>query len=428
MEAGQVESEGEFLIDVDKALEKLAAYQLPFEYAWVLKIVQAAVASGAERLRINQTSTGTVFAFPVRWTAGEIEEAFHKPPGSDKALGHLMTGLWSASLNDGRPFLIHPMRGEALMWTGRSMRREERSSRIVGVEVSHRTLSQGKGFPVLNWIERARVNASISQVLSQRACHSPIPVLIDGRALEPKYYPSHDWNNHHYLRFGWTGGDSQKLSEAVAKFVKDKGLQEQVLPGRVDSSWYLTARLGKRKTVESVVSENNWALRPTAQKSRILWLTDGVVVRDDPVSEIDSWVSLMIVASGDGLKTDLTGFDFLDDEEIEYRTQAACQGVSETLGEFEDPDFSQVIGEVMPGSNIFGGVASFIGGSVGGTVVGLLISPPLAILGTLAGGAGGLGTFALKNEEIQAYPVKVLARRRYAAFQARWLELYPPSS
>lgn len=424
LETGQVESEGEFSIDVDKALEKLAAYQLPFKYAWVLKLVQAAVASGAAELDIKQTSSETYFRFPIPWSLDELEEAFHKPPGSDSALSHLMTGLWSASLNDGRPFLLRAAGSQALMWTGREMRRVPKENKALqGVEVSHRRLSQGKAFPILNWLQSADVNSSISRLLTQRACFSPIPIRVDRRQLEPHGYPTHQWENNHYLKFGWKAGDEYDLSLPIQTFVRKQGLAK-ALPQRVQSSYYLTAHLGTHKLDSAT---NNWVLRPKKQPSRIVWVVDGVVLRDDPISEEESWISVLIVASAEGLRTDLTGFDFQDDEELARRTEQACLGVSQTLNEPTEVTFDHIIGEVLPGSNIFGGVASYVGGSIGGAVLGMVISPPVAMLGVFAGGITGLGTFIAKNEEIQAYPVKVLAARKLNSFRTDWLNSYPPA-
>ena len=99
-EVGLAESQGAFTIARDEALRKLASFRLPFERAWVLKIVQAAVASGAPSLDIKQTSTDTEFHFtaPKSWTLDRLEEAFFTPNLSgDRALDHLMAGLWGAS-------------------------------------------------------------------------------------------------------------------------------------------------------------------------------------------------------------------------------------------------------------------------------------------------------------------------------------------
>lgn len=60
---GVVDSSGSFSLSRAKALEKLAAFQLPRQTMWILKLVQAAVTSGAESLTIQQTSTDTELYF-----------------------------------------------------------------------------------------------------------------------------------------------------------------------------------------------------------------------------------------------------------------------------------------------------------------------------------------------------------------------------
>lgn len=67
--------EGCFTVDREKALEKLSGWQLPFKGAWIVKAVQAIVASGAkEPVTISQTWKETTINFvPGRvWTAAEV--------------------------------------------------------------------------------------------------------------------------------------------------------------------------------------------------------------------------------------------------------------------------------------------------------------------------------------------------------------------
>ncbi|MCW5871526.1 MAG: hypothetical protein KIS61_30010, partial [Candidatus Eremiobacteraeota bacterium] len=52
VDEGAKDSSGQFTLSREKALEKLAAYQLQGGHAWVLKIVQAVVASGASQLAV----------------------------------------------------------------------------------------------------------------------------------------------------------------------------------------------------------------------------------------------------------------------------------------------------------------------------------------------------------------------------------------
>ncbi len=60
---GQLDSQGQFTISAEKAREKLAAFSLPGEYDWVLKIVQAVNLWKAPRLVVAQTRVATSFTF-----------------------------------------------------------------------------------------------------------------------------------------------------------------------------------------------------------------------------------------------------------------------------------------------------------------------------------------------------------------------------
>ena len=52
--SGEFDSRGEFTLNPLRAIQKLAASQLPDRSLWILKIVQAAVAGGCQGLTIRQ--------------------------------------------------------------------------------------------------------------------------------------------------------------------------------------------------------------------------------------------------------------------------------------------------------------------------------------------------------------------------------------
>ena len=60
---GAFNSEGVFTLSPEQAAKKLARFQLPFEEAWLVKVAQAAVASGAEQLEVHQARGLTFFSF-----------------------------------------------------------------------------------------------------------------------------------------------------------------------------------------------------------------------------------------------------------------------------------------------------------------------------------------------------------------------------
>ncbi|HIB66471.1 MAG TPA: hypothetical protein EYO33_15500 [Phycisphaerales bacterium] len=81
---GTWESEGRFTLDRDKAWEKLSTYQLPFEHAWVLKLVQAAVLAACESLQVKLTGSESSFRFvgQSRWTQDLVTAALFGRFGS----------------------------------------------------------------------------------------------------------------------------------------------------------------------------------------------------------------------------------------------------------------------------------------------------------------------------------------------------------
>ena len=68
---GKFDSGGQFTLDRDKALAKLAAFQLPRRGAWILKIVQSAVLAGATDLKIVQTNFETRVTFRPQERLGQ---------------------------------------------------------------------------------------------------------------------------------------------------------------------------------------------------------------------------------------------------------------------------------------------------------------------------------------------------------------------
>ncbi|MFA5507094.1 MAG: hypothetical protein WC314_25300 [Vulcanimicrobiota bacterium] len=62
--SGQSQGQGHFTVAREKALEKLAEFQLPFQGAWIVKVVQAVVAFGvATPIAIGQTRRVTSIKF-----------------------------------------------------------------------------------------------------------------------------------------------------------------------------------------------------------------------------------------------------------------------------------------------------------------------------------------------------------------------------
>ena len=98
MQEGELDSSGQFTLDWSKALEKLGRYQNDAPGFWVVKFLQAAVASGARLLSIRQSARTTLLSFRPRLGASEVVSALQTlEPSPVKALAHLQTAVQAMS-------------------------------------------------------------------------------------------------------------------------------------------------------------------------------------------------------------------------------------------------------------------------------------------------------------------------------------------
>ena len=99
---GSQQGGGSFTLAREKALLKLANFQLPFAGAWAVKLVQAAVSSEAqESISVTLGKRVAIFSFDhaVAWDMDEIETAFFNPePPKVRRLRHLLSALWQVGV------------------------------------------------------------------------------------------------------------------------------------------------------------------------------------------------------------------------------------------------------------------------------------------------------------------------------------------
>ncbi|MFN8611264.1 MAG: hypothetical protein U0931_27215 [Vulcanimicrobiota bacterium] len=172
------DSSGRFSVDRARALRKLRKFLLPSPSLWVLKVVQAAVASGARYLSIDQSPSSTDFFFlPDRdWCLDHFESALlNAEDGRDRGLNHLKRGLWSVSPQvDG--FSLTPARSvgenEALVWDGQTLRRVARAAREqLVLSVHHANVD-------------AAWRKDVARELRQRAHFCSISLQFQGQPLD----------------------------------------------------------------------------------------------------------------------------------------------------------------------------------------------------------------------------------------------------
>ncbi|MBS2036276.1 hypothetical protein JST97_14895 [bacterium] len=333
LQDAQKDSSGSFTLSREKALEKLAAFQLQGAQSWLLKIVQAVVVARAEELVVRQTGTDTEFHFKLEpaWSLEQVEEAFYETEASQNlALDHLKRGLWHISIHKLRPFLlVAPGWNAGLVWTGRELRRTPVVPRAtVYLAVSHRTVQEGKGIPLLRNIEAASGNAAVLSELRERAFTCAVPLKVDNRRLDAlQACPGYGMGKNSYpVYLGFLTGDLPGLAVPPATLGEYRPLQsgdstvskvfhhQTRLPAHVGVACLITAHLRQVERNRSLVWETYH------NHSSLFWVRDGVVVDRDHLGLGTGSISCALFASAEGLRSDLSGFQLARDDAYRQRT------------------------------------------------------------------------------------------------------------
>ena len=314
---GAFASEGAFSLKQERSWEKLGAFQLPFAEAWVLKLIQGAVALGAEEIRVSQTWRESEFVFeggreitPEDVEAAVFETPEYLPPGL-KTLGIAVRALGKGSKH---PFCLGFKGGVGQAWTGKKFVSRKLGLREnFSVVVSHFEF----GSSILDmWSlpgdELRRKMVAISHTLTGQCYPCPARLLLDGRQLN---------GPHNDPVFGMTtlvrplatmGVRSEELPVfpmvvgrelgvcKISDLQIESGFDRFDVGSRVEHSALL---------VVSAFLENErqiGRLRNRPQFAELLWVVDGVVTQRERL-EWKGPVSFALLVSAADLETDLTG-------------------------------------------------------------------------------------------------------------------------
>lgn len=325
----------------EKALEKIAKYQLPFPDAWVVKLGQGVVLSGAESLQIHQTGTDTVFEFrPAKALDASCMTSFFDPAEHPVPWWHsFRSSLWAVGLNLRRPFLIE-IGGRGYFWDGFDLHDSGVSNlpeRKVRLDISHRTAEQGKGFPIIRGIQAAMLNAHLGQVFSEVLFSCPLRVFLDGRRIDGfQRVSSHGFSSsNHPVRMFWLKGrPALKIPPATlensghfAGHSKLEALTHFFDSRPPDREVRAAALLSAHAYYQS---GKNGGWRIPQSKSVLYWIRHGVVVQKEEFSLPAGSVSMAVFATCDHIKTDITGFG-LEENHKQSDLVEICAGLNQQL-------------------------------------------------------------------------------------------------
>jgi hypothetical protein len=437
---GQIDSrDASFTHAARDALRKIANFQLPREGAWAVKIIQSIVAGGSKSpVRVDLLATSIRFYYlEPGFTLDELAAAFHQPrPSTNRALRHLLSGLWSVGLKNRWGFQVaFPRESRTLIWDGDQLRSFEsqktRDCVCIDVAPLHSKTS-------LSWVAAlaasGRRNAEVLSALAQKCYVCPLPLTVDARRLDSLQRSEHQgWSKTAYpLSIGFAQADLPMLSVPPGTFeplpksldpttfafgsasgggwrqTAEKRMKGLTAQDRTSVAYVLSVHMKEVRSGKTTVWEAHTG------PSIIYWVLDGAVVGFEPLLERTNHCSVGCFLSAEGLETDLSTLSLLENPERRQRARLACQAVGESLCSLPDGAFEDMVGNAALRERVLGGLVMAVG-------VGLFWAFPWHGIGAAAVGVGIYGTAGKKERrqvELTHSTVRELVQQLGKAGQA----------
>lgn len=377
---GEMDSSGAFTLAKDKALAKLAEFQLPFAQAWSVKVIQAIVASQTLEpitVALSSKESRIEFEFGSKWSLDDIEQRFFDPDASaENGIGHLVSGLWAVGLNEMRAFhLVIAGENESLMWNGEKMTRVPSRGAHSSLTVSHAALYAPEQSWFAKMVGGSSHNAEILGVLSRYCFTCPVPLTVDAMRIDSlQLCPRSGWSKETYpisVSFSNSGlpewpipqGTFMDLPAHSSRAWDGGGLKDLASSVLGDLKSHPQAGMACMLSVHlvRVKSGKNYRWKESQGPSRCHWVVDGAVVESEVFGLTPNLTSVGVFISGQGLATDLTGLSLQESEERTRRKEQAGRTVSEHLSPLSEVDAQEFVAQGKRKGFVFGGLFTLVG-------------------------------------------------------------------
>lgn len=329
---GRFDSEGMFTTSRTRAVGKLAAWQLPRPSAWILKVLQAAVASGSNQIMIKQSRRATVFAFDPAETVdlAVLSEALQSVKEvTSEPLRALAVGLRAVGVGQNRRFRVDAPAG-VLEWSDQQLTLTPEANDRSGVRITVDFPRESRGRLIGNMIRSLGVATDEYLEVVHSAEASPIKIVFDGRRIDQFDLPAEDAKSNHSwcVARGWNSAGNLNLPPIGLPY----GLQ---LPGACVPSFLGGPDAAKFSLEGEDPGEAavlfklhlNYLLQDEKPvgvpgNSHVSWLVDGIVTHFRPYRK-KSILSFEIYLSGEDLKSDVSGMGLVRTQAMENRLSNA---------------------------------------------------------------------------------------------------------
>lgn len=338
---GAQDSEGVFTIAREEAIRKLAQHQLPGAQSWVLKLLQAAVSSGAELFTAEAERHISYFSYdPTElFEIDELVRALTEPEADvSRSLRHLATGLRAVGFGDNRSFTFGFEQGNQcflLGWDGSRLAKKvvsvnrPSSGPLIRLGVAH------PGPP------SRKCPAEVTQEMDElRHCAevAPIPVVVNRKRADDFNAPladgGHGLGKRVVLSAGWAPSSREidlkqlTLPRALLRRPRPIGLGDRFTDDRV---FHVEGRGDQMETpclakisygyhVDSHRSSlGKFRFHNKPRHSYVHWVKDGVVVDRHRWKFEPSAVAFDLYLSAEGLPSDLSGLRIVRRADVPHR-------------------------------------------------------------------------------------------------------------
>mgnify|MGYP000029350367 CR=1 FL=1 len=331
--SGVKDSEGDFTVSHTNARKKLAKFALPRETAWVSKLVQAAVGWGMTRLQVGQSQNETQFFFETPEpgklpTERDVVNALLSGKiTAETPIEHFCLGLRALVEQAKLSFLLVLNSGETKpqpIYSGWFFGQMSESERL-GARFDHApgiTLTIRHSPPIdgdttlLELFGLHKHGLPLIEELREYAYPSPIPIVQSGLHLEG-LLDSPVLQLSKFVPLVFSG--LEKLEHSPERFPLPPDFEEKQLSYLTHPRRARRPYGGRRDFACAYVLSAPSPDRPSLgayRRSSFKWVRDGIVVQESSLDIRTELLSLHILANARGLRSDLTGFQLVLEDQL----------------------------------------------------------------------------------------------------------------
>lgn len=392
------ESGAVFTLDAKRAFAKLSAHQLPSPGLWLVKLVQAAAASGATRITVDLKNTEIRFAC-IGCTTRPANELLSQAAGGvypeSRANRHWLTALRSAIGRSPKLFELSTFVDEALdtvIIEGEALRvSRSKLSSPISYSLSLR-LTQPSSGPENFQSER--------QELIERCSLCPAPIILDGRGLQQRYHPF-------------------QASLAWQAQVGKPSFRARLLPNGAQARGQFIPQQQQTANDHRLYLALGVSYHRSTQAVRVWFMQDGVLVGPFYLATVRVQARIDIVLPGDGVPNDasewnlrIASTDLLPLREVPTLAQRLQEGLEQMpVRRVRNASGREAVVLALGGlSFLFGPEVGLAGMLLCGGLTGCLLTtkrdrPPTSLLTALS------HLVALESVELDDLPESTLPER-----------------